>query len=88
MVADKVTGSAIERYVHTIDRPQGGAPLTIYTVHAWCSRTQRLEVLAELRQRFPGVAVSMIGDEIAVFARDVVGGDNLTLHGSTIVSLA
>jgi hypothetical protein len=70
MVVDKVSGSAIERYVVRIDRPQSGAPLTVFILRPDCTKAQRLEVLAEVRGLFWGIAISMVGDEIAAFAKD------------------
>ena len=60
--------TAIQKHVVRIDRPQSGAPLTVYILNRDCTRAQRLDVLAELRGRYPGVTISMVGEEIAVFA--------------------
>ena len=65
--------SAVQKYVRTIDRPQSGAPLTVYILEPGLKRAQRLEVLAELRGRYPNIAISMVGDEIAVFAATTGG---------------
>jgi hypothetical protein len=67
MVTDN-SRTAIGRFVKRVDTPEGGAPVTIYYLRAGCTRAQRLEVLAELRKRFPNATnISAIGDEIAVF---------------------
>jgi len=62
------TSTAVQKYVQRIDRPQSGAPLTVYILKPDLTRAQRLEVLAELRERYPGVTISMVGEEVAVFA--------------------
>jgi hypothetical protein len=59
--------SPIEQYVQSIDRPDSGAPVTVYRLRQGCTKLQRMAVLAEIREHFPNVAISMIGDEIAVF---------------------
>jgi hypothetical protein len=68
VASDYPTGSAVERFVRRIDRPESGAPLTVFVLHHNVTPEQRQAVLAELRERFPKVTISAIGDEIAVFS--------------------
>jgi hypothetical protein len=60
-------GSAPElpQHVRSVER---GDWLTVYYLERGLSREQRLEVLACLRERHPGVEISCVGDEIAVGA--------------------
>ena len=68
VASDYPTSSAVERFVRRIDRPQGGAPLNVFVLRHDVTPEQRQAVLAELRQHFPNVTISAIGDEIAVFS--------------------
>ena len=64
MAASAYTGSAITLYVRSIEQPLPGIPETIFHLKSGLEQAQRLAVLSELRQRYPGTQVSAIGDEI------------------------
>jgi hypothetical protein len=63
-----ITRSAIEQHVQQIDTSTVGCPLTVYILRDSFTRTQLLEVLAEVRVRHPGVLVNACGREVAAFS--------------------
>ena len=60
--------SPIDLYVDHVEYDHKGIPLTIYILKEGLPRGPRMQVLAQVRDKFPGVTVSMIGTEVAVFA--------------------
>ena len=67
MVDSDSTRSAIERFVRTFYTQKIGFPRALYVLKAGITPEQRRAVLVELRQLYPGAAIEVIGEEIAIW---------------------